>query len=440
MTSRINNKRPLSSITSFTTDEYHSTNSGISSLRPKQSYLQPHSRPLHSPNFQHPLTQSASLHPDQRKLLNQSNDPSLSPFTHNPLSYPPPGAITSTTIVTTPTSATFSNFPPGHLKKPQNTQVPQPPQPQQREIKFIFETGRKEPKIRKTKTKDANNQKTSELVTRKVLGNKTVKDPNVSRKPKPSPLNLKNTSKLPLIDTNISQHVPSPPLTAGLFPSHDLPIVSDTASPHVSHLHGHNQRRHSGMMMVNQDSPLNSPLRISMQPFNMSYPDKHRHSWCDTLPPINTPRSATGNFVDGYDVSPPLPINAPIPRAPIQAYTPFFEDSLAIPDEHYDDKMDGEHEMDVEYQHHVTDNVNNPQEAVMGLGLDLGISRGSDIVRPQAPSRIERKEMMDFVPRKPSLNMMMSNDQDYNMNPEEEEITSSQPLTTRGLGMLGISL
>ncbi|WVW80949.1 hypothetical protein I302_102940 [Kwoniella bestiolae CBS 10118] len=299
------------------------------------------------------------------------------PFTNHPLPYPPPGAIVA------PASALHPHPHPHPQYAPQQQQQ-QHYQPPQREIKFIFETGRKEPKTRKiTKTKEKDSAQrdiTGCSNGRKVLANKSIKDPNITRKPKPSPLNLTKPAKLPLtidIDHSPASYMPSPPLTAGLFPSHHLPKIAPE-------------------------------YPYSPQSYHRHFPHSQQ-----VLPPIETFRSV--NMIEGFGSSslpgdsPPLPINAPIPKAPIQTYTPFFEDSLEFQEHEYDhSEEDGEYEMEVEVE--VGPN--------MGLGLDLGE---------------ERREMMDFVPRKPSLDIMMHD--------EEVELDSEVTTTRSGIGMgLGLGL
>ncbi|WWD08369.1 hypothetical protein V865_006481 [Kwoniella europaea PYCC6329] len=339
MVSRIN-KRTHSSISSFSSDDMTITNSPFSHTH-------------------------ALAHPHQSGF-------NPSPFTNHPLPYPPPGAIVG------PTSTHNHSHAPAQF-----TQQPQ------REIKFIFETGRKEPKCRKlSKPKDKERENGKEITGgRKVLANKSMKDPNITRKSKPTPLNLKQTAKSPFAQPESQSHMPSPPLTARPFTSHcPLPKV-DYEYPY---------------------SPCTQRLSIPapIQDYHRHLPQSHRL----VLPSIDHFQSIDPPHGHGLhpfeDGSPPLPIDAPIPRAPLQAYTPFFEDTLSFPEVQEEDEMD----VDVDQRR---------EALIMGLGLDLGMGE-------------RQKEMMDFVPRKPSLDLMM-HDQ------EEMDMDNRGNVTGLGLG-LGLSL
>ncbi|WWC65170.1 uncharacterized protein I303_107784 [Kwoniella dejecticola CBS 10117] len=318
------------------------------------------------------------------------------PFTSNPLSYPPPGAIVSPSSATQPS---FTYQP--HQHRFQQQQQTQP----QREIKFIFETGRKEPKAKKFKPpKDAARGSSTE--GRKILTSKSVKDPNIAanRRPKPAPLNFDKPPAKQMMGLDHSTHMPSPPLTAGLLPHRELPQVSDYP-PYEDYIRP----------SVNVDS-YRFPVATTLHRGNTHGPAHRQH---DTRPPtmlmtMNVSRS------DPFE-SPPLPIDAPIPKAPLQAYTPVFEDGNRS---FLDDDPDGEHEMEIDFAY---------QPSTDAVGLGLGLELGLRVELDDA----ENKEMMDFIPRKPSLTFMMDSDSSDRDVDDEVEVVAT-PSERRGLIGLGL--
>ncbi|WWC72466.1 uncharacterized protein I206_106428 [Kwoniella pini CBS 10737] len=333
------------------------------------SHIQPLPSPLNP--AQEPLRpyhgEGSTMIPSRR-----SSGYDLAPFTSQPLSYPPPGAI-----LTHPSFA---------QPQPQVISYSQTPQ---REFSFIFETGRKEPKSKKIKVPKDTKVPTSRQ--RPVLANKCFKDSNVAltRKAKPPSLNLKDSAKAFMMELDQTTYMPSPPPTAGLLRSRELPVVSDLP-PYQT--------------FGQPQNPYVSP-RLTLS--HRGGPEQPSSSYnYFTTSPLHDYRHESYDHQD----SPPLPINAPVPRAPMQAYTPFFEDDLSFPD----DDLDGEYEMEIEYNHQ----SNNAQEGVChGLGLNLG----------------EKKiEMMDFVPSKPSLALMMSSENDHQSTISRISETNSNLM---GLGL-----
>ncbi|WRT70606.1 uncharacterized protein IL334_007604 [Kwoniella shivajii] len=292
----------------------------------------------------------------QQQQQQQQHSYHPSPFTSHPLPYPPPGTIIAPGPV----------FQQNHYARPFSSSGDGTGNENGKEIQFIYETGRKEPKIpRKTKS----NKRAD--TGRKVLANKTTKDLNLSTRARPVPLDLKKPTKLPSLD-DYTSHMPSPPPTARAF---TLPIL-----PKIS-IYNDEIRHPSPLTRAHQlDTAYNTSPNISMDPSGPLCRAGNDY-WRSEV---------YRNSYEAHTVSSPLPIDAPIPKAPHQAYTPFFEDALMF----HNHDADGEYEMDLD-DSLSSSNVVTPTEGLgIGLGLDLG------------ERRVER-EMMNFVPMKPSVDVMM---------------------------------